>query len=101
MPLDGASFDWNVLIIKLSCRLVFRLDDDVNTDESFDKQVFVDGNEWDVWEFVWFVEFTDVIDWAVVIDDNFGKLKQARRTKWRALDFDGRITPGLEISARY
>lgn len=44
--------------------------------------------------------FAFVVVVAVVDDDNFGILKQVRRIKWRELDFDGRITPGLEISAR-
>jgi hypothetical protein len=34
-----------------------------------------------------------------VIDVNLGKLKQARRIKWREFDFDGRTIPGLESSA--
>ncbi len=55
---------------------------------------------WDVGELGWCVGFKDEDDWAVVGNDNLGKLKQARRIKWRELDFDGRTIPGLESSAR-
>ncbi len=61
----------------------------------------MDVVDWDVGEPGWCTGLTDDDDdWAVVTVDNFGKLKQARRIKWREFDFDGRTTPGLESSAR-
>jgi hypothetical protein len=60
----------------------------------------MDIAEWAEGEPGWFVLISDVADWVLVIDANFGRLKQARRIKWREFDFDGRTIPGLESSAK-
>lgn len=95
IPLDGASFDWDVLKTKWSCKFVFRFVNGVDGDVS------MNGWDWDVGEFCWCVGLRDDDDdWAPVIDDNFGKLKHVRRIRWRELDFDGRTIPGLDSSAK-
>lgn len=91
-PRDGASFDWDVLNIEWSWRFVFRWVNGVeNVDES------MDGYVWDVGEADC---GTDGDEWAEEIEDNFGRLKQARRIKCRAFDFDGRIISGLDNSSK-
>jgi hypothetical protein len=91
IPRDGASLDWEVLNANWSCRFDLRL---VNGAE---KDVLINGCGCDVGEIGW---WTEEEDWAVVTEDNLGRLKQVRRIKWRELDFDGRTTPGLESSAK-
>ncbi len=89
IPLDGASFDWDVLKAECSCKWPLRFNE-------AEKDVSMEGCVWDVGEVCWWTDD----DWALVMEDNFGRLKQARRIKWREFDFDGRTIPGLESSAK-
>ncbi len=111
IPREGASFDCDVLSVKWWCRgelfvssrkFVFRCVNGADNDWSMTGcwEIGIDTAEWDEGELGWFVLISDVDDWAVVIDANLGRLKQARRIKWREFDFDERTIPGLESSAR-
>ncbi len=111
MPREGASFDCDVLNIKWWCRwelfessskFAFRFVNGADNDWSMTgcDEIGMDIAEWAEGEPGWFVLISDVADWVLVIDANFGRLKQARRIKWREFDFDGRTIPGLESSAK-
>ncbi len=111
IPRDGASFDWDVLnnkwdwrgeLVISSFKFVFRCIKGADNDWSITGccDTGIDVVDWVEGEPGWFVLVSDIDDWALVIDANFGKLKQARRIKWREFDLDGRTIPGLESSAR-
>ncbi len=110
MPRDGASLDCDALNAKRwwcrdisvsSFKLNFRwakgADSVWSTRGWWD--IGIDAVERVEGEFACLVVPSDVEDCVVVIDVNLGKLKQARRIKWREFDFDGRTIPGLESSA--